>query len=340
MAESWDSERKQRVLEAMLTIRRFEETIVRLFQEEAFMAHYHLYIGQEATGVGVMEALGPDDKLATHHRNHGHMIARGADPGKAVAEILGREDGLNHGHAGTLHMSEPDLGFISTSAIVGGSISLATGAAFALKQQGGDAVAVGLFGDGALEEGVSYESLNFAALYSLPAVYVCENNSPGALGSAGGGFPTSVSSVKDLVSIPQTFDIPFETVDGRDLDAVYELTSRAVDHCRRREGPFFIHAVTDRYAGSQALWPDLPTGQTDISMGWDESRMEGEHEGWFHGHDPVMIYARRLLGDGDLTEEELAEIDKRVRDRLDEAREFALASSPPAAETALDNVFA
>jgi TPP-dependent pyruvate/acetoin dehydrogenase alpha subunit len=340
MAETWDKARKSGALESMLMIRRFEETIVRLFQEEAFMAHYHLYIGQEATGVGVMEALGPDDKLATHHRNHGHMIARGADPGKAVAEILGREDGLNHGHAGTLHMSEPDLGFISTSAIVGGSISLATGAAFALKQQGGDAVAVGLFGDGALEEGVSYESLNFAALYSLPAVYVCENNSPGALGSAGGGFPTSVSSVKDLVSIPQTFDIPFETVDGRDLDAVYELTSRAVDHCRRREGPFFIHAVTDRYAGSQALWPDLPTGQTDISMGWDEARMEGEHEGWFQGHDPVMIYARRLLGDGDLTQEELAEIDKRVRDRLDEAREFALASSPPAAETALDNVFA
>ena len=340
MAETWDKARKSGALESMLMIRRFEETIVRLFQEEAFMAHYHLYIGQEATGVGVMEALGPDDKLATHHRNHGHMIARGADPGKAVAEILGREDGLNHGHAGTLHMSEPDLGFISTSAIVGGSISLATGAAFALKQQGGDAVAVGLFGDGALEEEVSYESLNFAALYSLPAVYVCENNSPGALGSAGGGFPTSVSSVKDLVSIPQTFDIPFETVDGRDLDAVYELTSRAVDHCRRREGPFFIHAVTDRYAGSQALWPDLPTGQTDISMGWDESRMEGEHQGWFQGHDPVMIYARRLLGDGDLTQEELAEIDKRVRDRLDEAREFALASSPPAAETALDNVFA
>jgi TPP-dependent pyruvate/acetoin dehydrogenase alpha subunit len=340
MTETWDKTRKAGALESMLMIRRFEETIVRLFQEEAFMAHYHLYIGQEATGVGVMEALGPDDKLATHHRNHGHMIARGADPGKAVAEILGREDGLNHGHAGTLHMSEPDLGFISTSAIVGGSISLATGAAFALKQQGGDAVAVGLFGDGALEEGVSYESLNFAALYSLPAVYVCENNSPGALGSAGGGFPTSVSSVKDLVSIPQTFDIPFETVDGRDLDAVYELTSRAVDHCRRREGPFFIHAVTDRYAGSQALWPDLPTGQTDISMGWDESRMEGEHEGWFQGHDPVMIYARRLLGDGDLTQEELAEMDKRVSDRLDEAREFALASSPPAAETALDNVFA
>jgi acetoin:2,6-dichlorophenolindophenol oxidoreductase subunit alpha len=339
MAESWEVERKQRVLETMLTIRRFEETIVRLFQEEAFMAHYHLYIGQEATGVAVMEALGADDRIATHHRNHGHLIARGADPGRAVAEILGRETGLNGGQGGTLHMSDPDLGFLSTSSIVGGSISLATGAGFALRQQGGDAVSVGLFGDGALEEGVSYETLNFAALWSLPVVYICENNSPGALGSAGGGFPTSVSSVKELTTIPETFGIPVETVDGRDVDAVYELTCRAVDHCRRREGPFFIHALTDRYAGSQGLWPDLPTGQTDISMGWDESRMEGEHQGWYHGHDPVMIYARRLLGDGDITQDELAEMDRRVTERLEKAREFALESPLPAPETALDNVF-
>jgi acetoin:2,6-dichlorophenolindophenol oxidoreductase subunit alpha len=323
----------------MLTIRRFEETIVGLFQEEAFMVHYHLYIGQEATGVGVMEALGPDDKIATHHRNHGHMVARGADPGRAVAEILGRQTGLNHGQGGTLHMSDPDLGFLSTSSIVGGSISLATGAAFALKQQGDDAIAVGLFGDGALEEGVSYESLNFASLWSLPALYICENNSPGALGSAGGGFPTSVSAVKDLTSIPKTFDIPVETVDGRDLDAVYELTCRGVDPCRRREGPFFIHAVTERFAGSQSLWPELPTGETDISMGWDEARMAGEHEGWFQGHDPILIYARRLLGEGELSQEELAEIDKRVSERLVEAREFALSSPLPSPDSALENVF-
>jgi acetoin:2,6-dichlorophenolindophenol oxidoreductase subunit alpha len=339
MTEAWDNQREKRALETMLTIRRFEETIVRLFQEQAFMAHYHLYIGQEATGVGVMEALGPDDRIATHHRNHGHLIARGADPGRAVAEILGRETGLNGGHAGTLHMSDPDLGFISTSAIVGGSISLATGAAFALKQQGTDAVAVGLFGDGALEEGVAYESLNFAALWSLPALFICENNSPGALGSAGGGFPTSVSAVKDLTSIPRTFDIPVETVDGRDLDAVYELTRRAVDHCRRREGPFFIHAVTERFAGSQALWPDLPTGETDIAMAWDDARMAGEHEGWFRDHDPVLIYARRLLADGDIDRDELTEVDERVSRRLAEAREFALSSAQPAPETALDHVF-
>src|SRR5918998_319620 len=159
MAEPWSRERKLEALESMMTIRRFEEAVVGLFQE--------------------------------------HKLA--------LAEILGRENGINRGAGGTMHMSEPDLGFLSTSAIVGGSISLATGAGFALKTQGGDAIAVGLFGDGALEEGIAYESLNLGALWDLPVLYVCENNSEGALGSAGGGFPTSVSAVDDLTDIPRQF---------------------------------------------------------------------------------------------------------------------------------------
>jgi TPP-dependent pyruvate/acetoin dehydrogenase alpha subunit len=339
VAETWDKERKLGALESMLTIRRFEEAVDTLFHEQAFMAHYHLYIGQESTGVALMAALGPDDRLATHHRNHGHVLARGADPDRALAEILGRQDGLNHGSAGTLHMSDPELGFISTSAIVGGSISLATGAGFALKHEDGDAIAVGLFGDGALEEGVSFESLNMASLWSLPVLYFCENNSPGALGSAGGGFPTSVSAAKDLTDIPKVFGIPVETVDGRSVDDVYDVAVRGVEHCRAGKGPFFIHAVTDRWAGSQGLWPALTTGELDISMAWDDSRMAGEHADWFRDHDPVLRYAQRLLADGDIGPDELAELDERVQGRIAQAREFALASPHPAPETALENVF-
>jgi acetoin:2,6-dichlorophenolindophenol oxidoreductase subunit alpha len=331
---------KTRALESMLTIRRFEETVVGLFLEHEFMTHYHLYIGQESTGVALMEALGPDDKIATHHRNHGHVLARGADPKPALAEILGRESGLNRGAGGTLHMSDTERGFISTSSIVGGSISLATGAAFALKSQGGDAVAVGLFGDGALEEGVSYEAQNFAALWDLPVVYVCENNSEGALGSAGGGFPTSVSAVDDLTDIPRTFGIPVETVDGRDVDAVFDVATRAVDHARKRKGPFFIHAATARYAGSQPLWPTLPTGETDIAMAWDDSGISGEHEEWYREHDPVLRYARQLLAAGDIDQEGLRDLDERTRERIAEARQFALDSPRPAPESALDHVFA
>ena len=339
MADTWDKARNAPALESMLTIRRFEEAVERLFHEGAFMAHYHLYIGQEATGVPLMEALGPDDRIATHHRNHGHVLARGADPDRALAEILGRKDGLNGGAAGTLHLSDPDLGFISTSAIVGGSISLATGAAFALKQQGGDAIAVGLFGDGALEEGVAFETLNMASLLQLPVLFVCENNSEGALGSAGGGFPTSVSAAKDLTDIPRTFGIPVETVDGRNLEDVYEVVSRAVEHCRQRKGPYFVHIATARWAGSQMLWPQLVSGETDISMAWDESGMIGEHEEWFREHDPVLLFARRLVADGDLSQDEVTEIDERVKQRIAKAREFALDSALPAPESALQNIF-
>jgi acetoin:2,6-dichlorophenolindophenol oxidoreductase subunit alpha len=327
-------------LESMLTIRRFEEAVVGLFVEHEFMTHFHLYIGQEGTGVPLMAALGADDKIATHHRNHGHVRARGGDPKVALAEILGRENGLNRGAAGTMHMSDTDRGFISTSAIVGGSISLGTGAGFALKSIGGDAAALALFGDGALEEGVSYESLNLGALYELPVVYVCENNSEGALGSAGGGFPTSVSAVDDLTDIPKTFGIPVETVDGRDVDAVADVATRAVQHCRERKGPFFIHAVTARFAGTQPLWPTLPTGPTDISMAWDDSNISGEHEQWYREHDPVLGYARKLLAAGDLTQDELTEIDARASERIAEARQFALDSPRPTPESALDHVFA
>jgi TPP-dependent pyruvate/acetoin dehydrogenase alpha subunit len=331
---------KTRALESMLTIRRFEEVVVGLFLEHEFMTHYHLYIGQESTGVALMEALGPDDKIATHHRNHGHIVARGTDPKLALAEILGRENGLNRGAGGTLHMSDTERGFISTSSIVGGSISLATGAAFALKSQSGDAVAVGLFGDGALEEGVSYEAQNFAALWDLPVVYVCENNSEGALGSAGGGFPTSVSAVADLTDIPRTFGIPVETVDGRDLDAVFDVATRAVEHARQRNGPYFIHAVTARYAGSQPLWPTLPTGETDMSMAWEDSKVPGEHEQWYREHDPVLRYARRLLAAGDIDQEGLRELDRRASQRIAEARRLAVDSPRPAPDAALDHVFA
>jgi pyruvate dehydrogenase E1 component alpha subunit len=330
----------RQTLETMLTIRRFEETVVGLFEAHEFMTHYHLYIGQEGTGVPLMQELGPDDRIATHHRNHGHVLSRGVEPRRALAEILGRTSGINQGAGGTMHMSEPELGFVSTSAIVGGSISLATGAGFALKTQGGDAIAVGLFGDGALEEGVAYESLNLAALWDLPVLYVCENNSEGALGSAGGGFPTSVSAVDDLTDIPRTFGIPVETVDGRQVDAVREVVRRGVEHTRARKGPFFVHAATARYAGTQPLWPTLPTGETDISMAWDDAGMAGEHELWYREHDPVLRYAHQLVAAGDVSEDELTQLDAQVRERLAEARRFALDSPRPTPESALDNVFA
>ena len=372
MIQGWDSARKAAVLERMLLIRRFEECVVGLFLDHQFRAHYHLYIGQEATGVAVMEALSPSDRLATTHRNHGHTLARGSDPRAALAEILGRASGLNGGRGGTMHLCDAANGFIATSAIVGGCIGLATGAAFALKKTGGGAVAApfaafygdgsleqavsfeavapknpgggaiaaAFFGDGSLEEGVSFESLNFAALWSLPVVFVCEDNSPGALGSAGGGFPTSVTAARALTAIPAAFGIAVETVDGRDVDLVYAAAARAVDRCRSGNGPAFLHVVTKRWAGTQPLWPALVTGETDVAMAWDESGMAGKHEDWYRNQDPVLRYARKLLAAGDVNRDALVAMDGRARARIAEAREAALQSPYPAPESALNGVFA
>src|SRR5262247_1169025 len=170
------------LLDRMLLIRRFEEAVLRLSNEKQFIGHYHLYIGQEATGVAVMSLLDARDRVATTHRNHGHVLARGADPGRAMAEILGRTTGLNGGRGGTLHLSEPDLGFLSTSGIVGGCVGLATGGAYAQKRRGKGGVSVAFFGDGSLEEGISFECMSIAVLWKLPVVFLCENNGAGATG--------------------------------------------------------------------------------------------------------------------------------------------------------------
>ena len=340
MTQNWDKARKLGALERMLIIRRFEESLVHLFEQKAFSAHYHLYIGQEATGVAVMETLKAGDKLATTHRNHGHVLARGADPARALAEILTRATGLCNGFGGTLHLSDPDIGFLHTSSIVGGCISLATGAAFALKNEGGDNVAVAFFGDGSLEEGISYEAMNFAALWSLPIVYICENNGKGALGSVKGGFPTSVSAVKDIKRMPHLFDMPCEEVDGRNFDEVLAATGRLVEHARKRKGPAFLHAVTERWAGSKPLWPELPTGDTDIAMAWQTTPFTGEHADWYANHDPIFIYVRKAMQAGELSRDEVVAVDRKVSGQMAAAREFALASPMPPAETALAHVFA
>ena len=141
----------------MLMMRYFEEAVLRLHQERRFAGHFHLYVGQEATGAAILEALGDKDLICTTHRNHGHLIGRGSDPGRTMAEILGRSTGLNGGRGGTLHASDPSLGFLSTSAIVGGCAGLAAGAAFGIKTKRESNVAVGFFGDGALEEGLVIE---------------------------------------------------------------------------------------------------------------------------------------------------------------------------------------
>jgi acetoin:2,6-dichlorophenolindophenol oxidoreductase subunit alpha len=326
------------ILERMLLIRRFEEAVLKLSYEKQFVGHYHLYIGQEATGAAAMSVLDNRDYLATTHRNHGHVVARGADPGKAMAEILGRATGLNGGRGGTIHLSEPDLGFISTSGIVGGCISLGAGAGYACRQRKNGAVSAVFFGDGALEEGVSFEALNIASLWKLPVVFLCENNSSGSW-APGEGYPTLVHASSDLCSIAQSVNIPTVRIDGADAAAAYATIGDAVAHCRSGKGPIFVEAVTKRWPGNNPLWPEPVTGETDIGMATGERKPSGEHADWLEHHDPVLRLGRTLAKDsGSIAR--INSLDEEARKKTIAAVKFAVESPLPAAATAYDHVFA
>ena len=327
------------ILDRMLLIRRFEEAVLRLSGEKQFVGHYHLYIGQEATGAAVMSLLEARDRISTTHRNHGHVLARGADPGRAMAEILGtRHRAMRWPRR---HPSSHRSGSrfpTSTSGIVGGCISLGVGGGYACRQRGEGAVSAVFFGDGALEEGVSFEALNIASLWHLPVLFICENNSTGSW-AQGQGYPTLVHASSDLCSIASSANIATTRVDGADAGAVHAAASDALAQCRAGKGPIFIEAVTKRWPGSNPLWPEPATGTTDIRMATGEIAPGGEHADWLQQHDPVLRLARTLArGPGAVAR--LAALDAAARERIDAAVRFALDSPFPAAETAFDRVFA
>lgn len=340
MTTTLDRNATLRIFERMLRMRRLEERVLDLSARKLVPGHYHLYIGQEAAGAAVLEALGPDDLLLTTHRNHGHLAGRGSDPGRLLAEILGREGGLNRGRGGTLHATDRSRGFLQTSALVGGILPLAVGAGYAIKQARQRRVAVAFFGDGALEEGVAFESLNIAALWALPMIFVCENNSVGAIGQQGGGYPSSISAATQLARIPQVFGIRTHAFrDGNDIAAIYAATCAAVARCAAGDGPVFIETVTTRWPGSQPLWPEPATGRTDLAMAWGAADPAGPHRDWIARHDPVLRVAREMLAAG-VDRSAIESIDARIGADLDAAERYAVASPFPDPDGAAAGTFA
>jgi TPP-dependent pyruvate/acetoin dehydrogenase alpha subunit len=340
MAKQATSQQYRNMFETMVLMRRFEESVATMSKDHPF-GHFHLYIGQEATGAAVLETMEDDDLALTTHRNHGHVVGKGADPAAAMAEILGRSDGLNGGRGGTLHLTDRANGFLSTSAVVGGAIGLSTGAGHALRRQDKGAIAVVFFGDGALEEGIAFEALNMAALWKLPILYVCENNTKGAMASTEGGFSSSTMAIDELCNIPRALGIHSETVDGADVDAVFGTVVGLIDELRAGKGPVFIETRTERWPGSRPIWPDLSmTGITDIKTVWEPDKISGDFADWIRIHDPVLRYARRLFDGEILSQEEILKIDADICTRMESACEFAAASPWPDADTALHGTFA
>jgi pyruvate dehydrogenase E1 component alpha subunit len=340
MAQGLDGAARLEVFRTMLLMRRFEEAVIRLAGEGSVPGHYHVYIGQEATGAPAIATLGAQDLILTTHRNHGHVIARGADPAAALGEIMGRAGGLNGGRGGTIHLSDRRLGILSTSGVVGGCLSLAPGAAYAQKQRKTGGIAVAFFGDGALEEGVAHEAMNLAALWSLPLVFVCENNTAGALTPKEGGYPGAVNAAKSYAALPAAYGIKTWRVDGTDIGAVHAAMSEAGALCRSGGGPAFVETVTERWAGSKPLWPAPATGRTDLGMALGTVAMAGEHHAWYARFDPVLRVARELLAEGTLTPEAVGAFDAATDKLIDEASRRALAMTFPEPASALDRVFA
>jgi pyruvate dehydrogenase E1 component alpha subunit len=301
------------LLRRMQLIRAFEEKLRSLFSAGLVPGLLHLCAGQEAVAVGVCTDLGPSDVIASNHRGHGHCLAKGARVDRMMAEVLGRRSGYGLGRSGTLHLFDAANGNLGTNGIVGGGIPLAAGAALSAKRRGRGEVAACFFGDGALNQGLLFEVLNMAAIWRLPAIFVCENNGYGEFTAI-----EDVTAGQDPVARGVVFDIPSEAVDGMDVLAVRAATARAVTRARAGEGPSFLVCTTYRYGGHHV-------GDRQDYKDVDEVREWKEK-------DPILRLARRLRAEGVASAESIAALEAEVQAEVSSAAELANADELPVAE--------
>jgi acetoin:2,6-dichlorophenolindophenol oxidoreductase subunit alpha len=286
----------------LLEIRYTEESFVEPIINNEIRCPVHLYSGEEAIAVGVIENLDNNDKVFGTHRSHGHFIAKGGSIEGLIAEVYCRSTGVSKGHGGSMHLIDPSKGFMGAAPIVGGTISLALGAALASYIREDNSVAVAFFGDGAAGEGVLYESINFAAVKKLPIIFVCENNS----------YSTHmhIRDIRNSDTIYETaasFNIRSEIEDGNDLLKVYELTKSAVKDCREGKGPVFLEFQTYRYRGHVGPDDNVQGTHTDI-------RPKEEIKAW-KDRDPLLLF-EKYLTEMNISNSELSEIKEKIFDKI------------------------
>ncbi len=298
--------------EQMLKIRIFEEHVNELYTSAKMPGLAHLYIGEEAVAVGVCEALRRDDYITSTHRGHGHCLAKGASVDRMYAELLGKEAGYCRGKGGSMHIADQDTGNLGANAIVGGSTGIATGAAMSSKMRGSDQVAVCFFGDGALGQGILYESMNMASLWKLPVIYVCENNQYGEY------THYSEATAGDMSARARAFGILTEEVNGQDVRAVYATTQRLVERARRGEGPAFMLCNTYRYYGHHV---------GDVSRSYYRSKEEEQE--WRDRRDPLKILGEWLIEQHMADTAVFDDIERRVRVGVEAGVQFAMNAAYP-----------
>jgi TPP-dependent pyruvate/acetoin dehydrogenase alpha subunit len=307
----------------MTTIRLFEEQVNELYRGAKMPGLAHLYIGEEAVAVGVCSALRRDDYITSTHRGHGHCLAKGADAGRMFAELLGKESGYCKGKGGSMHIADHANGNLGANAIVGGSTGIATGAAFSARSRGTDQVAVCFFGDGALGQGLLYEVMNMASLWSLPVVYVCENN---LYNEYTHYLEVTAGAILDR---PRSFGIEAAEVDGQDVRAVYAATSSLVERARRGDGPAFLLCNTYRQHGHHV-------GDVDRAY----YRSKDEEELWRTERDPIARLGAWLLANGLADADGLQALEDESRAEVERGVEDALAAPFPDPSEVTDDVFA
>jgi pyruvate dehydrogenase E1 component alpha subunit len=310
------------LLARMLLVRRFEEACAERYMTQSIGGFCHLYIGQEAVAVGAISTLRPEDAVLASYREHGHALARGMDPGVAMAELMGRAAGCCRGKGGSMHLFDRSLGFFGGHGIVGGQLPVAVGLAFAAKYQGTGAVTLCFLGDGAVPEGAFHESLNLAALWKLPVVFVIENNR-----YAMGTPLEKTNAVTDLYEHARAYGLPGEAVDGMDVLAVREATARAVARARLEGVASLLEARTYRYRGHSMSDPAAGTYRT-------REELEGEKR-----RDPIAHFRARLVEGKALPEAEAAALDAKARELVARAIAFAEASPAPAIDSLYENVY-
>ena len=305
----------------MLTIRLFDERALALYRAGEMRGTTHPYIGMEAVGVGVTLALRPDDWVTSTHRGHGHTIAKGGDPKKMMAELLGRATGYSGGKGGSMHIADMDKHMLGANGIVGGGMGLATGAALTAKLQKTGAVAICFFGDGALEQGILHETTNLAAIWKLPVVFVCENNqyamSARSDWSVAGGDPAKRAA---------GYGIPGVTVDGMDLFAVNAAASEFVERARRGDGPAYLVCTTYRYHGHHAGDP----------LNYREKE---EVERW-RLRDPIERVKQAAIASGAMRADEIESLERQIEQQIEEAVEFAKNSPDPTPDQLMTDIYA
>lgn len=307
--------------EKMLEIRYFEEKVFELYGQNLVPGTIHLYAGEEAVAVGVCSSLRKDDYVTSTHRGHGHCIAKGAELKRTMAEILGKKTGYCKGKGGSMHIADFNVGMLGATAVVGAGLPIAVGAGLSAKLRKTDQVVACFFGEGASNQGTFHESINMASAWSLPVIFVCENNL-----YAMGTRQSRIMNVENVADRAVAYGIPGVTVDGNDVLAVFEASQKAVDRARGGGGPTLIECKTYRHKGHSRVDPA-------------KYRPKEEVEQWL-ARDPLKRFKQVLLQNSDFSQSEVQEIEEKVAADIEEAVKFAVQSPYPAPEEALEDVYA